>query len=74
LKLQPWGQVPAIELGDFKLFESRAIMRYLDAKFGGAKLTPAKLEDQAHMEQELSVEASNVTPHLVTIVSLAALC
>ena len=68
LKLQPWGQIPVVELDGFKLYESRAIMRYLDGKFGGQKLTPAKLEDAATMEQELSVEASNITPHLVTII------
>ncbi|KAK1701850.1 hypothetical protein BDP67DRAFT_353797, partial [Colletotrichum lupini] len=31
----PFGRIPVIQDGDFQLFESRAICRYLVTKFGG---------------------------------------
>lgn len=55
---QPFGVVPALEDDDFQLYESRAIIRYLDAKLPGVSLTPANLRDRALMEQWISVEQS----------------
>lgn len=63
----PFGQVPVLDDGDFRLFESRAICRYLDEKLGG-KLIPKDLKAKALMEQWLSVETSNITPHLMKFV------
>lgn len=62
LARQPFGVVPAIEDGDFKLYESRAIIRYLDAKLGGASLTPTNVHDRARMDQWISVEQSYFSP------------
>ncbi|MBL8683935.1 MAG: glutathione S-transferase N-terminal domain-containing protein [Myxococcales bacterium] len=62
LARQPFGVVPAIEDGDFKMYESRAIIRYLDAKHGGASLTPTGLQDRARMDQWISVEQSYFSP------------
>lgn len=59
---QPFGQVPSIDDDGFQLYESRAIARYLDAKTGGA-LTPTGLQDRARMEQWISVEVENFSPH-----------
>lgn len=64
---QPFGQVPAFEDGDLKLFESRAIIRYLDAKLPGVSLTPTNLADRARMEQWMSVEQSNFSPPMMKI-------
>jgi glutathione S-transferase len=58
---QPFGQIPVIEDNGFRLFESRAIARYLDEKTGGA-LTPKDLQKRALMNQWLSVEQSNYSP------------
>jgi len=55
---QPFGQIPVIEDAGFRLFESRAIARYLDEKSGGA-LTPKDVQKRALMNQWLSVEQSN---------------
>ncbi|XP_059290791.1 glutathione S-transferase F11-like [Lycium ferocissimum] len=61
LVLQPFGQVPVIEDGDFRLFESRAIIRYYAAKYEdkGTKLTGTTLEKKALVDQWLEVESNN---------------
>jgi len=60
LALQPFGVVPVLDDDGFVLYESRAILRYLDAKYGG--LTPADLKDRGLMEQWISVEQSYFSP------------
>ena len=63
LARQPFGVVPVLEDDDgFVLYESRAILRYLDAKLEGPALTPKKLQDRARMEQWISVEQSYFSP------------
>jgi glutathione S-transferase len=66
--IQPFGQVPALDDEGFILYESRAICRYLDAKLPGTSLTPASLQDRARMEQWISIETSNFTPHAMKII------
>ncbi|XP_059624629.1 glutathione S-transferase F11-like [Cornus florida] len=58
---QPFGQVPAIEDGDLKLFESRAIIRYYAAKYANKSpnLLGTTLEERALIDQWLEVEAHN---------------
>jgi glutathione S-transferase len=65
---QPFGQVPALEDGDFKLYESRAMIRYLDEVLPGQALTPKDAKARALMEQWISVETSNFTPHAMTYI------
>jgi len=60
LAIHPFGVVPALDDDGFVLFESRAILRYLDAKLGG--LGPTDIKDRAIMEQWLSVEQSYFSP------------
>ncbi len=68
LARQPFGQIPAFEDGDVRLFESRAIIRYLDETLPGAALTPKDPKGRALMEQWISVETSNFTPHAMTLI------
>ncbi len=68
LARQPFGQIPAIEDGDFQLYESRAIIRYLDQVLPGASLAPSDPRGRALMEQWISVETSNFTPHAMAII------
>ncbi|GER27234.1 glutathione S-transferase [Striga asiatica] len=68
---QPFGQVPAIEDGDFRLFESRAIIRYYAAKCasnGGTNLLGNTLEETALVDQWLEIEVNNYNPLIYTMV------
>src|SRR5262245_3509600 len=60
----PFGVVPVLDDDGFVLYESRAIVRYLDGKLPGAALTPATLHARARMDQWLSVDQAYVAPHV----------
>jgi len=53
-KLHPFGKVPALRHGDFALYETSAILRYIDDAFDGPRLTPADPRGRARMEQWIS--------------------
>ncbi len=67
LSRQPFGQIPTIDDEGFKLFESRAICRYLSAK-SGDQLVPVTLQGRALMDQWLSVEQSNFSPNAMKFI------
>ena len=67
LARQPFGQVPTIDHDGFALFESRAICRYLDEALPGPKLIPGDAQHRALVEQWISVESANFTPHAMKI-------
>ncbi|OAE20800.1 hypothetical protein AXG93_1748s1040 [Marchantia polymorpha subsp. ruderalis] len=56
---QPFGQIPFIVDGDLTLYETRAIARYIEHKFGdqGTPLYGQTPEDHALTEQWLEVES-----------------
>jgi glutathione S-transferase len=54
-KLHPWKRVPSMRHGDVELYETAAIMRYVDDAFDGPKLSPATPAARARMEQWISV-------------------
>ena len=49
--LNPFGKIPAMTHGDVTLFESSAILRYLDNAFPGPKLWPADARAAAIVDQ-----------------------
>jgi len=61
---QPFGQIPYIDDDGFILFESRAIGRYIEAKYPnqGTKLIPTEIKANAKFEQAASIELSNFDP------------
>ena len=67
LSHQPFGQLPALTDGNFSMYESRAMARYIDRQAGG-KLTPSDAHGEARMEQWISVESANFTPHAMTFI------
>jgi glutathione S-transferase len=68
LARHPFGVVPVLDDDGFTLFESRAIIRYLDASLPGASLVPAAARERARMDQWLSVDQSYVAPHVRALV------
>lgn len=68
LEHQPFGQLPSLDHDGFGLYESRAMCRYIDDSFGGPKVIPGDAKQRALVEQWVSVETSNFTPHAMKII------
>jgi glutathione S-transferase len=64
LKLHPFGRIPAIEHGDFRLYEAQAIVRYIDRAFDGPSLTPADPRAAARMDQVMNIVDWYVMPSI----------
>ncbi len=62
---QPFGKIPSLTHGDFHLYETIAIMRYVDAAFDGPALQPKDVRMQAMVDQWLSATVSYIYPTLV---------
>lgn len=54
-EVQPFGKVPALRHGDFTLYESPAICRYVDEAFDGPALQPGDAGSRAVMMQWIGV-------------------
>jgi glutathione S-transferase len=55
LDLHPFNRVPTLVDGDFVLYETNAIARYLDEAFDGPALQPRSPQDRARMAQIVSI-------------------
>jgi glutathione S-transferase len=55
LSRHPFGRVPVLEDGDFRLYETQAILRYLDRVLPEPALTPADARRAARMDLAMSV-------------------
>jgi len=51
----PFGRVPVLEHGGFRLYETQAILRYLDRVLPNPPLTPADPQAAARMDQVMSI-------------------
>ncbi|KAK0368714.1 hypothetical protein CLIM01_13926 [Colletotrichum limetticola] len=68
----PFGRIPVIQDGDFQLFESRAIFRYLVTEFGGpiSSLDAVMSGDPVtvgNFEKALSIDYSYFDPSVRTL-------
>lgn len=52
--LHPFGKIPVMEHDGLRLFETSAILRYIDETFDGPSLQPADPTGRARMEQWIS--------------------
>ena len=61
----PYNKMPAMAHGDVALFETSAILRYIDAAFDGPALEPADAVGRARMEQVVSAYKAYMYDDLV---------
>jgi glutathione S-transferase len=61
LAMNPNGRVPLLQVGDFTLWESNAIIRYLVRLHGAGSLLPDNPEDQALAEQWMDWQKTTLT-------------
>jgi glutathione S-transferase len=66
--LQPFGQVPAIENGEFKLFESGAILIYIAERC--ETLMPADTHGRARTNAWLFAALNSVEPHIQNLTEI----
>ena len=71
LAIQPFGQVPALDDNGFRLYESRAICRYLDETLPGPRLHGTDAKSRGLVEQWMSVETSNFTVPAMKVIMAA---
>jgi len=55
LALHPFGRVPVLVHNGFKLYETQAILRYLDRVLPEPSLTPSDVKRAARMDQAMNV-------------------
>ena len=65
LARQPFAKVPAFEHDGFRLYETDAIVRYVDEVFDGPALTPAEPKARARMTQVMRIMDNYAYPSLV---------
>jgi glutathione S-transferase len=63
--IHPFGRIPAMRHGDLALFESKAIVTYIDRAFGGPKLIPDDPAGAAQVEQWVSLINTQFDPIMV---------
>lgn len=69
LKIQPFGMIPALTDGDFTIYESRAIIRYLVDKYENKSLVGKTVKERALVNQWWEVESQDFNPPTSSIVS-----
>ena len=62
LERHPFGRIPMFEHGGFRLYESQAIIRYIDDIFPDPRLTPADPKARARMNQVVGIIESYLFP------------
>ncbi|MCE5983440.1 glutathione S-transferase family protein [Pseudomonas sp. LF19] len=60
LALNPNAMVPVIQDGDFVLWESNSIIRYLVSQYGGQQLYPAESKARARVDQWMDWQATDL--------------
>jgi glutathione S-transferase len=64
----PFGRVPAFEHGDFRLYESQAILRYLDDVFPEPPFEPADPRATARMNQIIGINDWYFFPKVAAVI------
>jgi glutathione S-transferase len=61
----PFGKIPAFEHDGFALYETQAILRYVDEAFSAAPLQPIELHPFSRMNQIMGIVDAYLAPSLV---------
>ncbi len=64
LRLHPFARIPILEHGDFRLYETQAILRYLDAILPQPSLQPREPRAAARMNQIAGIVDWYVFPYI----------
>jgi glutathione S-transferase len=70
LARNPFGTVPAFEHDGMKIYETSAIIRYIDQVWPAASLTPDDPRDRARMNQIISIVDYNGYPSIISQIVL----
>lgn len=65
LALHPFNRVPILKHGDFTVYETSAIVAYVDEAFEGARLTPKDVRARARMNQWIGAVNSYYYPYMI---------
>jgi glutathione S-transferase len=68
MKRHPWGRMPAVEHEGFGLYETQAIVRYIDQVFPGAALQPSDPRAAARMNQVIGINDWYLFPKAVAVI------
>jgi glutathione S-transferase len=69
LALHPFNRVPILRHGDFTVYETSAIVSYLEESFPKPALQPKSVRDRARMNQWISAVNSYYYPYMIYHVS-----
>jgi glutathione S-transferase len=64
LSRQPFAKVPAFEHDGFALYETQAIMRYVDERFAGTPLQPEDVHEWSRMNQIIGIVDAYACPSI----------
>jgi glutathione S-transferase len=64
LARNPFGRIPVLEHDGFMLYETQAILRYVDRAFAGPPLQPADVRLAARMDQIMNIHDWYVCPSI----------
>jgi glutathione S-transferase len=68
-KLHPFGRVPVIEHGDYRLYETQAILRYIDALYPEPSLQPEEPRAIGRMNQVIGINDWYLFPQAAQIIA-----
>src|SRR4029077_18441486 len=67
---QPFAKVPAFEHDGFVLYETQAIIRYVDERFAGTPLQPEDVHQWSRMNQIIGIVDAYVWPSIAGTILL----
>jgi glutathione S-transferase len=72
-RFHPFGKIPTLDHGDFRLYETRAIIDYIDQIAPEPSLTPADPRRRARMNQVIGIVDSYVAARLSAAITFPRL-